>query len=69
MADAIKITVLEDGTLKMETDKISAGNHLSAERLITALIQAQGGASKRERRGHMHAHGHTHEHEHDHHEH
>jgi len=67
--DKMNITVLEDGTLKVETDKISGGNHIGAERLILELIKAQGGASKRERRGHHHHHGHEHTHEEEHHEH
>lgn len=67
--DTLRVTVLPDGTLKVETDAVSMPNHMSAERLLLELAKAQGGESKRERlpHHHHHTHAHTHDHEHDHH--
>jgi hypothetical protein len=41
--DKIQITILPDGTIKMETDKISGPNHLSAEKFVKAVHELAGG--------------------------
>jgi hypothetical protein len=47
MADEIKITVLPDGTIKIETDKISDGNHINAAGFIREIFRLAGGKSRR----------------------
>lgn len=37
MKDNIKITILEDGTLSIETDSISGANHMSADEFLKAV--------------------------------
>lgn len=70
MADTIKIKVLEDGTIKVETDKISMPNHLSAEKFLSATFALLGGEIKRKAKhafqhtfGKHHAHDHDHQHQ------
>lgn len=64
MDDKIDITILPDGSMKIETDKISAANHGGAEVLVQQLIKAMGGKVRRERKGHSHHHDHKHNHRH-----
>ena len=47
MADEIKIAVLRDGTIKIETDKVSAANHTNAEGFIREIFRLAGGKSRR----------------------
>lgn len=62
--DRIKVTILEDGSIKMETDVISLANHVSIEGFISELTVAAGGEEVREAKsglGHTHnGHYHTH---------
>jgi len=67
--DRMIITVLDDGTIKTETDKISAPNHSNAEAFIREMFALAGGQAKRTLKtgaslhGALHAHtldGHTH---------
>jgi len=44
--DEIKIEILADGTIKIETDRIGPANHLSAERFIKEAQRLAGGATK-----------------------
>lgn len=69
--DEIKITVLEDGTIKIETDRVSAANHVNAEGFIREIFKLAGGTGRRTLKTgaslqhalHVHAaDGHTHEH-------
>ncbi len=64
--DGIKITILQDGTIKVETDPIYQANHLSAEQLLDAISRLSGGeVTKTKKQSHAHMHGaHTHEHGH-----
>lgn len=57
--DKIKISILEDGTLKIETDEISMANHTNAEGLILDLITRMGGEVERQDKGHGHSHEHN----------
>ena len=41
--DKIEIEILEDGSLKMSTDKISAAAHGEAESLLRNIIEMAGG--------------------------
>lgn len=67
MADVMEIEILEDGTIKISTDKVSMPNHANAEGLIREMVTQAGGEVDRKRKGgahvHMHEHdGHWHEH-------
>jgi len=64
--DRIKVTILQDGTIKIETDPISQANHLSAEHLLDAISRFSGGEvtkTKKHSRAHVHE-AHTQEHGH-----
>jgi len=41
--EKIKITILPGGVVKVETDKISGPNHLSADRLLRGIEEELGG--------------------------
>ena len=43
MADKIQITILQDGTIRVETDKISGANHLNAEQFLREMSRLAGG--------------------------
>jgi hypothetical protein len=45
--DSMKVTILDDGTIKVETDRISQANHLTAEAFMRNLAAAAGGAQTR----------------------
>ena len=63
MSDTLRITILGDGTIRTETDRVSAPNHQSAEQFLAAITVATGGAARRDaRHGHAHHHTHTHVH-------
>ena len=57
--DKMDIEVLEDGTIKVSTDRISMANHGGAEMLIKELVKAAGGEVDRARKsnGTYHQHG------------
>jgi hypothetical protein len=59
MADSIKIQILEDGTVSIETDAISGKNHMSADEFLKMVEKLTGGESKRKaKEGHAaHTHG------------
>lgn len=58
MPDTITIEILEDGTIKMSTDKISAANHGGAEMLIREMVKAAGGTETKRRKAGAHYHEH-----------
>lgn len=65
--DEIEIEILEDGTIKISTDKISDANHVNAEQFIRAIAEELGAdvTTTRKRTGHTHHHhSHTHKHSH-----
>ena len=45
--DVINITILDDGTIKADTGRISAPNHATAEAFMRQLAAAGGGAQER----------------------
>jgi hypothetical protein len=69
MADRIRITILRDGTVKTETDAVSAPNHENADAFLATIRRLQGGTTTTETRPEgRHAHVHSHdgwEHAHD----
>ena len=65
--DAITITILDDGTIKTETGKVSAANHGNAEGFIREMFKLAGGeASLQFKRGSMQVTEKAHDHEHSH---
>ncbi len=64
MPDEMKITILPDGTVKIETDAISGANHMTAERALQWIAAELGGATTRTKRAHGHTHDEAHDHEH-----
>ena len=66
MSDTMRITILEDGTIKTETDPISAANHQSAEAFLKDITILAGNPAARKAkagRAHHHHHGVAHVHE------
>lgn len=59
--DTLKIEILEDGTLKIEADKVSAPNHVGAESFLREVQKLAGGAvkitHKHKHQAHSHSHG------------
>lgn len=45
--DQMQITILDDGSLKIETDRISQANHMTAEAFLRNVAQAAGGTQDR----------------------
>ena len=45
--DSLRITILEDGTIRTETDRVSAPNHSSAEGFLNFISRLAGGKSER----------------------
>jgi hypothetical protein len=45
--DQMQITVLEDGSLRIETDRISPANHMTAEAFMRNVQTACGGKQER----------------------
>jgi hypothetical protein len=63
--DKMEIEILEDGTIKTSTDKISMPNHGGAEMLIKEMVKSAGGTETRIRKANhtLHEHnGHFHTH-------
>lgn len=48
--DKVQIEILEDGTIKMTTDPISAPNHQNAEQFLKTVSRLAGGETSREQR-------------------
>jgi len=61
--DKMDITILDDGTIKIETDKISAPNHVNAGAFVAEAARLAGGKTEKKMK---HSHGLQHEHEHEH---
>jgi len=56
--DKFEIEILEDGTIKIASDKVSGANHANSEQFFKLLAQNAGGESSRVRKGHGHSHAH-----------
>ena len=61
--DNIQLEILQDGTLRFVTDKISSANHKSADDFLTFLARECGGQVDKQKRHHGHTHAHEHEHQ------
>lgn len=63
--DKIRVEILEDGTIRVETDRVSMPNHASAEEFLRLMAElANGGHQDRISKGHTHNQSHNHVHEH-----
>lgn len=60
--DIIKVNILEDGTIRSETDPISGPNHQSAEEFLKTVHHLTGGAGRRIKKESTHSHNHQHNH-------
>ena len=56
--DDIQFEILDDGTIKVTTDKVSDANHVSADKLLRMVAELAGGEVKRTKRAHGHGHHH-----------
>lgn len=64
VANEVTFTVLEDGTVSVDTDEFDEEVHLEAEQLIDAVFDELGGERKiLRRKPHKHGHGHVHTHQ------
>ncbi len=58
-SDKMMITILDDGTIKIETDGISGANHMNAENFLRDIGQLAGGVVERkQKKGFVHTHSH-----------
>ena len=62
MKNDMDITILEDGTVRVQTGEVGGPEHLVAEKMLAWLAKELGGESTRVRRGHTHHHHHEHVH-------
>ena len=64
--DVIHVEVLQDGTIKTETDSVSEANHSNAEDFLKEMFRLAGGASELEFKRPIsveeNSHGHHHHH-------
>lgn len=60
--DEFKVTVLSDGSVKVETNEIGDANHLSADGFIRWMAEQLGGETTSEPLTHGHIHKETTEH-------
>lgn len=59
--DKLRISILEDGTIKTDTDRVSMSNHQSAEAFLRDVAKLAGGTETRKwKAGSMHSHQHSH---------
>lgn len=57
--DVLTFTILDDGTVRTETDKVSGANHASADALLKGIQTLLGGATDVKRKvAHAHVHAH-----------
>ena len=57
--DKITLTILDDGTAKMEVDGISGANHAQAERMVKEMSNLLGGPLQIKKQKGMRQHSHT----------
>jgi hypothetical protein len=65
----MQITILDDGTIKCETDDMSGAAHKAADDFLKMVARLAGGTVSESKRPLAHLHQHTHEHDHDHRDH
>lgn len=60
----IDITILEDGTVKIETGSVGGPEHMAAEKMLVWISEQLGGETTRVKLAHSHNHDHHHGHRH-----
>lgn len=64
--DKIQIEILEDGTIKVSTDRVSMPNHVNAEGFLRQMFALTGGEiTRRAKHAASHVFGQSHSHSHD----
>jgi hypothetical protein len=63
------IEILEDGTIKVQTNDMSGPGHKAADDFLSMIARLAGGEVTEEKIGHAHHHQHSHSHEGEHHHH
>ena len=58
--DTFTVEILDDGTLKIETDTVSPANHKSADEFLAFVSKMLGGPVEKTKRKQGHSHVHTH---------
>lgn len=61
--DEIGIEILKDGTIKVTTSRVSAPNHMNADKFLAEMQRLAGGTTVKQRNKdahHHHHHGHSH---------
>ena len=59
MADKMKMEILEDGTITVETDGVSGKNHKSADEFLDMIEEMTGGGRETKKRAKAHKHKHS----------
>lgn len=59
------VTVLDDGSVKIETDKVAPADHVRAERFLAEVQRLLGGQTTKTKLAHTHSHDHNHDHHHE----
>ena len=62
----ITCTILENGVVRIDTDKIAGPAHQAAEAALQWIAKELGGDVQRVRSTHTHTHEHEHDHDHEH---
>ena len=62
----ITVSILEDGTVRIDTNAIAGPAHLAAEKALAWMAREIGGTVTRTKRAHTHHHDHGKEHDHQH---
>jgi hypothetical protein len=60
--DRIKVKILEDGVISIDTDAISKTNHVSADQLMELIEDFVGEVEQVEKKKVSHHHAHAHQH-------
>jgi len=68
MPNNIRCTILDNGTVRIDTDQITGPAHQAAEAALLWIARELGGEVTRtsNKHGHTHTHDHTHDHDHQH---
>ena len=58
MSDKMKMEILEDGTITVDTDGVSGKNHKSADEFLAMIEEMTGGGRVTKKKAHAHKHKH-----------
>lgn len=60
MKNDMSITILEDGTVRIDTGEVGGPEHMAAEKMLAWLAKELGGETRRIKRQRTHHHLHNH---------